>query len=82
MQCTCAAAAPNLVLPDKRPLTLLFDLPNLPHRLFEDGTFVWFDVKAVDVTEVGRYQLGQLFDIFALLLSPPSLTPAESDQEK
>lgn len=35
------------------PLTLLLDLTDLPHGLFEDGTFVWFDVEAVDVAEVG-----------------------------
>lgn len=60
-----------------RPLTLLFDLADLPHRLFEDGTFVRFDVEAVDVAEVGGDQLGQLLDVFALLLPSLPLAPAE-----
>ncbi len=38
--------------------TLLFDLSYLAHCLFKDGTFVWFDIEAVDVTKVGRNQLG------------------------
>lgn len=59
-----------------RPLTLLLDLADLAHRLFEDGTFVRFDVEAVDVAEVGRDQLGQLLDVFALLLPTLPLTPA------
>lgn len=57
-------------------LTLLFDLADLAHRLFEDGTFVWFDVEAVDVAEVGRDQLRQLLYVFALLLPSLPLTPA------
>ena len=40
------------------PLTLLFDLADLAHRLLEDGALVWFDVEAVDVAEVGGDQLG------------------------
>lgn len=54
-QSTCVAAAYSSLqgLRQLCPLTLLFDLADLPHRLFEDGTFVWFDVEAVDVAEVG-----------------------------
>lgn len=60
-----------------RPLTLLFDLADLAHRLFENGTFVWLDVEVVDVAEVGGDQLCQLLYVFALLLPSLPLTPAE-----
>ena len=61
------------------PLTLLLDLTDLAHRLFEDGTFVGFDVEAVDVAEVGGDQLRQLLDVFALLLPPLPLTSVGED---
>lgn len=62
-----------------RPLTLLLDLADLPHRLLEDGAFVRLDVEAVDVAEVGRDQLRQLLDVLALLLPPLPLAPADGD---
>lgn len=62
-------------------LTLLLDLPDLPHRLLQDGAFVRFDVKAVDVAEVGGDQLGQLFDVLALLLPSLPLRTARSDPQ-
>lgn len=61
--------------------TLLFDLPDLPDGLLQDGTFVGLDVEAVDVGEVGRDELRQLLDVFALLLPPTLVTPAERAQE-
>lgn len=54
-------------------LTLLLDLPDLLHRLFEDGTFVRFDVEVVHVVDVSEYQLGQLLDVLVLLLPVPPL---------
>lgn len=56
--------------------TLLFDLSDLSHGLLEDGTFVRLDIEAVDVGEVGRDELSQLFNVFALLFSPTLVTPA------
>lgn len=56
--------------------TLLFDLPNLPHSLLEDGTLVRLDVEAVDVGEVGGDELSQLLDVLALLFPPTLVTPA------
>lgn len=56
--------------------TLLLDLPDLPDGFLEDGTFVGLDVEAVDVGEVGRDELRQLLDVFALLLPPTLVTPA------
>lgn len=55
---------------------MLFYLPDLPHGLLENGTFVRLDVEAVDVGEVGGDELRQLFDVFALLLPPTLVTPA------
>jgi hypothetical protein len=55
---------------------LLFDLPNLPDGFLEDGTFVWLHVEADHVAEVGRDQLGQLLDVFTLLLPSALVTPA------
>ena len=55
---------------------MLFDLSDLPYSLLEDGTLVRLDVKAVDVGEVGRDELGQLLDVLALLLSSSLVTPA------
>lgn len=56
--------------------TLLFDLSDLSHGLLEDCAFVRLDIEAVDVGEVGRDELGQLFDVLALLFPPPLVTPA------
>lgn len=52
-------------------LTLLLDLPDLLHRLFQDGTFVRFDVEVVHVVDVCEYQLGQFLDVLVLLLPVP-----------
>lgn len=54
-------------------LTLLLDLADLLHRLFEDGTFVWLDVEVVHVVNVCEYQLGQFFDVLVFLLPVPPL---------
>lgn len=55
-------------------LTLLLDLADLLHRLFEDGTFVWLDVEVVHVVDVCEYQLGQFFDVLVFLLAVPPLS--------
>lgn len=55
-------------------LTLLLDLADLLHRLFEDGTFVGLDVEVVHVVNVRKYQLGQLFDVLVFLLPVPPLS--------
>lgn len=55
-------------------LTLLLDLPDLLHRLLEDGTFVRLDVEVVHVVDVGEDQLGQLLDVLVLLLPVPPLS--------
>lgn len=55
-------------------LTLLLDLPDLLHRLFEDGTFVRLDVEVVHVVDVGEDQLSQLLDVLVLLLPVPLLS--------
>lgn len=71
--CLCATAARRRLASG----TLLLDLPDLPHGLLQDGAFVWLDVEAVDVGEVGRDELRQLLDVFALLLPPTLVTPAK-----
>lgn len=48
-------------------LTLLLDLPDLLHRLLQDGTFVGLEVEVVDVIYVGEDQLCQLLNVFILL---------------
>ncbi len=64
-------------------LTLLLDLPDLLHRLFEDGTFVRFGVEVVHVVDVGEDQLGQLFDVLVLLLPvPPLSTPLRAGGQR
>lgn len=55
-------------------LTLLLDLPDLLHRLLEDGAFVRLDVEVVHVIDVGEDQLGQLLDVLVLLLPVPPLS--------
>lgn len=55
-------------------LTLLLDLPDLLHRLLEDGAFVRLDVEVVHVVDVGEDQLGQLLDVLVLLLPVPPLS--------
>lgn len=57
--------------------TLLFDLSYLAYGLFKDGTFVWFDIEAVDVAKVGRNQFGEFLDVFALLFPPAFITPVK-----
>lgn len=52
-----------------RAPTLLFYLTNLFHRFFQDCTFVRLDVEVIDVVDVGEDQLGELFDVFILLLA-------------
>lgn len=56
--------------------TLLFDLSDLSHGLLEDGTFVRLDIEAVDIGEVGRDELSQLFNVLALLFPSTLVTPA------
>lgn len=58
--------------------TLLFDLSDLSHGLLEDCAFVRLDIEAVDVREVGRDELSQLFDVLALLFPPTLVTPARA----
>lgn len=55
-------------------LTLLLDLPDLLHCLFEDGTFVRLHVEVVHVIDVGEDQLGQLLNVLVLLLAVPPLS--------
>lgn len=57
-------------------ITLLFDLSDLPDGLLEDGTFIRFDVKAVNVGEVSGDELSQLLDVLALLFPQTLVTPA------
>lgn len=63
-----------LITVTERTLTLLLDLPDLLHRLFEDGAFVRLDVEVVHVVDVGEDQLGQLLDVLVLLLPVPPLS--------
>lgn len=58
--------------------TLLFDLSDLSHSLLENCAFVRLDIEAVDVGEVGRDELSQLFDVLALLFPPTLVTPARA----
>lgn len=53
---------------------MLLDLPDLLHRLLQDGTFVRLDVEVVHVVDVGEDQLGQFFDVLVLLLPVPPLS--------
>lgn len=67
----------------KNILTLILDLPDLFHRLLEDGTFVRLDVEVVHVVDVGKDQLCQFLDVFVLLLpvSPLSAPLRAGEQE-
>lgn len=49
--------------------TLLLYLPDLFHSFLQDCTFVRFDIEVVDVVEVGEDQLGELFNVFVLVLA-------------
>lgn len=49
--------------------TLLLYLSDLFHSFLQDCTFVRLDIEVVDVIEVGKYQLGELFDVFVLVLA-------------
>lgn len=47
---------------------MLLYLTNLLHSFFQDCTFVRLDIEVVNVVEVGEDQLGELFDVFILVL--------------
>lgn len=49
--------------------TLLLYLSDLFHSFLQDCTFVRLDIEVVDVVEVGKDQLGELFDVFVLVLA-------------
>lgn len=49
--------------------TLLLYLSDLFHSFLQDCTFVRLDIEVVDVIEVGKDQLGELFDVFVLVLA-------------
>lgn len=44
-------------------------LSDLFHSFLQDCTFVRLDIEVVDVIEVGENELGELFDVFVLLLT-------------
>ena len=48
---------------------MLLYLSDLLHSFLKDCTFVRLDVEVVDVVEVGEDQLGQLLDVFVLVLA-------------
>lgn len=48
---------------------MLLYLSDLFHSFLQDCTFVRFDIEVVDVVEVGEDQLGELFDVFVLVLA-------------
>lgn len=52
-----------------RGRTLLLDLSDLFHSFLQNCTFVRLDVEVVNVVEVGEDQLGELFDVFVLVLA-------------
>lgn len=47
---------------------MLLYLSDLFHSFLQDCTFVRLDIEVVDVVEVGKDQLGELFDVFVLVL--------------
>lgn len=49
--------------------TLLLYLSDLFHSFLQDCTFVRLDIEVVDVIEVGKDQLGELLDVFVLVLA-------------
>lgn len=49
--------------------TLLLYLSDLFHSFLQNCTFVRLDIEVVDVVEVGEDQLGELFDVFVLVLA-------------
>lgn len=55
-------------------LTLLFDLSDLLHCFFEDGTFIRLDVEIIHVIDVGEDQFCQLLNVLVLLLPIPPLS--------
>lgn len=48
---------------------MLLYLSDLFHSFLQDCTFVRLDIEVVDVIEVGEDQLGELFDVFVLVLA-------------
>lgn len=48
---------------------MLLYLSDLFHSFLQDCTFVRLDIEVVDVVEVGEDQLGELFDVFVLVLA-------------
>lgn len=48
---------------------MLLYLSDLFHSFLQDCTFVRLDIEVVDVVEVGKDQLGELFDVFVLVLA-------------
>lgn len=48
---------------------MLLYLSDLLHSFLQDCTFVRLDIEVVDVVEVGEDQLGELFDVFVLVLA-------------
>lgn len=48
---------------------MLLYLSDLFHSFLQDCTFVRLDIEVVDVVKVGEDQLGELFDVFVLVLA-------------
>lgn len=48
---------------------MLLYLPDLFHSFLQDCTFVRFDVEVVNVVKIGEDQLGELLDVFVLMLT-------------
>ncbi len=48
---------------------MLLYLSDLFHSFLQDCTFVRLDIEVVDVVEVGKDQLGELFYVFVLVLA-------------
>lgn len=48
---------------------MLLYLSNLFHSFLQDCTFVRLDIEVVDVVKVGEDQLGELFNVFVLVLA-------------
>lgn len=53
----------------KKSCTLLLYLSDLFHSFLQNCTFVRLDVEVVNVIEVGEDQLGELLDVFVLVLA-------------
>lgn len=48
---------------------MLLYLSDLLYSFLQNSTFVRLDIEVVNVTEVGKDQLGELLDVFVLLLT-------------